>query len=253
MKKLSTLLLILSVLSLSSCTEKSNIVVIGETEPVIIEATQTEEKEMIETEIEVEKEEIKETEPVVEEVKQIEVEQKEEKETANVEEKEVMTEDDSERFLGVAELDWAQAIYDTKEKIFWENVTSPKTMQWSTAEKWVEPILADEGYVFTVEQTLLDSPAFSYCLDKWEGWRLPLKKEMSTLVDDSSSLVSITESLYWTWEQVGDTNTSWIADFGKWEMRESTTDDEVYVVCVHNEIDLTWWISDEEFEAQNVQ
>jgi hypothetical protein len=36
------------------------------------------------------------------------------------------------------------AIYDTKEKKFWDSETSKLPEKWSTSEKWAEPILTED-------------------------------------------------------------------------------------------------------------
>ena len=167
-------------------------------------------------------------------------------------------------------LDWVTWYYiDTYTWLKWQAYDSDKSwynaiddtgsgdLAWTASSFYIEPTWNGSNYIRTYETTEdwwhsiwstiewddTDYPAFSYCVNLWPGWRLPTKREIFSIMTDSTTnddwkytaLPSITDTLYWSsTDNAGSNYSAWTGYFTTGATVYFSETSKHRVLCIHD-------------------
>lgn len=158
----------------------------------------------------------------------------------------------------LVEISWNELYFDTETSYYWDFSESNKFFTWSLKKLFDAPIWDWKKYTFSEWRKISDYPAFEYCLEKGEWWKLPSKSELENIIWSrknkswfNTDLESVVSSEYWTSDISWSWKRVWVSKFIRDRMSVDDKTDLNKVLCINN-LDLkslssntsTWEIKD---------
>ena len=152
---------------------------------------------------------------------------------------------------------WAWFYIQSNTCLKWGTQVSSTTLRLSKKKAFTEPTWDWTNYIRTYDTTSegwdiiwtiilwtdIDYPAFSYCISQGSGWRLPTRRELSSIITDAipswmthyTALPSILQDEYWSSTfYAGHPDKAWQVGFNIAHMWYFTEEDAEYILCVHD-------------------
>ena len=140
---------------------------------------------------------------------------------------------------------WIWYYLDTYTWLKWAAQDSAANLRWALNRGYTEPTWNWTNYIYPTGNSESDYPAFVYCDDLWwwNNWRLPSRKELSSIITDAipfwmtyyTALPSILQDEYWSSTSSNiNSDRTWRGRFHEGYMLDNNKDDSKYALCIHD-------------------
>jgi len=139
---------------------------------------------------------------------------------------------------------WIWYYLDTYTWLKWAAQDSWNYLQWATNTSYTEPTWNWSSYTYPSWRISSDYPAFKYCTDLWDWWRLPTKREIFSIITDvKPSWMShctalpflLSSNNYWSSTvNARLTSYAWYGEFLSGTISNTTKKFNAMVLCIHD-------------------